>query len=690
MSYDKIKERVRKRGSELSKAGRDIAPIPKVKNPRRKRKAQDSLQAFCEEYFPNTFSLKWSPLHLKIIHYLERVISKGGLYGMAVPRGFGKTSICEVGGMWGGFTGRVEMACLIGAEFTTACDMLESIKMELETNDLLLEDYPEIVYPIRKLERIYQRVGGQLLKGRSTFMRWTADHIVLPAVPRSKASSFCIVVAGMEGRIRGMKVKRPDGKTVRPSLVIVDDPQTNASARSPMQVQHRLEILNGAILNLSGPGKPICGIMPCTVISPGDVADQILDREKHPLWRGTRAKLVKKFPKNDKLWDEYCRIYTESLQSTGARVKSGMRAATAFYRKNRKAMDKGSKILWKEWFDPDEISAIQHAMNLKFRDEPTFQAEYQASPLAAGAGGEFRQIQDEDVQRNRLPKGEVPPDVAFLTSFIDVHLDALYWIVCGWSESFTGYVLDYGTFPQQNLAYFVSHQIKQTLRKMFPGTGMEGAIFAGLEKLTEQLFTQVFKMPGGGELKISKSLVDANWAQTTDVVYKFCRQCTFGSILMPSHGVAVGPAAVSLKKYKRRPGDRTGLHWRIPGKLNNRPVKHATYDTNFWKSFVQARIMTKMGDEGNLSVFGDNTTSHKMFISHLMAEYKKQPKDERGSVVEVWKSIQGHENHWLDCLVGSAVAASMSGANLRRLADVGQIKKKSMRLSEMLAKKRRA
>jgi len=35
--------------------------------------------------------------------------------------------------------------------------MLESIKVEFETNERLLEDYPEAVFPIHALERIHNR-----------------------------------------------------------------------------------------------------------------------------------------------------------------------------------------------------------------------------------------------------------------------------------------------------------------------------------------------------------------------------------------------------------------------------------------------------------------------------------------------------------------------------------------------------
>jgi hypothetical protein len=134
--------------------------------------------------------------------------------------------------------------------------------------------------------------------------------------------------------------------------------------------------LAGAILGLSGPGKKISGIMPCTVIRPGDMADSILDRQKHPDWNGERTRMVYSFPTNEKLWSDYGEIRAESL-----RINGDIREATEFYRLNRAAMDEGSAIAWPERFNPDELSAIQHAMNLRLRDEAAFFAEYQNEPL---------------------------------------------------------------------------------------------------------------------------------------------------------------------------------------------------------------------------------------------------------------------------------------------------------------------
>jgi hypothetical protein len=120
---------------------------------------------------------------------------------------------------------------LIGSDEGHAVQMLDSIKTELETNDLLQRTSPRRL-PDRVLEGIAHRCNGQLYKGERTHIGWTADEIVLPTIPGSGAGAI-IKVAGLTGGIRGMKFKRPDGRRCGPTLVVVDDPQTDGSRPAP-------------------------------------------------------------------------------------------------------------------------------------------------------------------------------------------------------------------------------------------------------------------------------------------------------------------------------------------------------------------------------------------------------------------------------------------------------------------------
>ncbi|MDP6505231.1 MAG: hypothetical protein QF886_16530, partial [Planctomycetota bacterium] len=151
LDYEAIKEAAAARNRALSEAGRDIGELPEVVNQERKERAQRDFQFFCEAYFPQTFHLAWSPDHLKVIRKVEEAVLEGDLFALAMPRGSGKTSIAECACLWAVLYGHRDFVCLIGASEVHAIEMLDSIKMELDGNDVLEGDLPEACYPIRCL-----------------------------------------------------------------------------------------------------------------------------------------------------------------------------------------------------------------------------------------------------------------------------------------------------------------------------------------------------------------------------------------------------------------------------------------------------------------------------------------------------------------------------------------------------------
>jgi hypothetical protein len=133
---------------------------------------------------------------------------------------------------------------------------------------------------------------------------------------------------------------------------------------------------------------------------------------------------------------------------------------------------------------------------------------------------------------------------------------------------------------------------------------------------------------------------------------------------MPCHGRFVGASSIPYSEYKRRPGEKLGHNWRLPSIQGKRAIRHVVFDANYWKSFIYARLAVAMGDRGGLTLFGDCADQHRMFIEHLLAEYRVKTEG-RGRVVDEWKlRPERGDNHWWDGLVGCAVAASMQGVAL--------------------------
>lgn len=130
------------------------------------------------------------------------------------------------------------------------------------------------------------------------------------------------------------------------------------------------------------------------------------------------------------------------------------------------------------------------------------------------------------------------------------------YLVAAWEDCFTGPVIDYGAYPDQHLDYFTLRDAQPTLTVAAPGSGLEGSIYAGLERLTNDLFGHRWNRKDGVELSIERCLIDANWGQATEVVYQFCRQTAHRALITPSHGRYIGAASLPFSEYLRQPGDQ--------------------------------------------------------------------------------------------------------------------------------------
>ncbi|UDQ96831.1 terminase gpA endonuclease subunit [Lentisphaerota bacterium WC36G] len=686
--YEQKKERERARNAAAAQAGRDIGELPAIEDSERKESCKYDLKLFCETYFPLDFNKAWSDDHLKVINKLETAVLEKGLFALAMARGSGKTTLSEAAAKWAVLYGHHEYIVIIGATETAAQDILRSILTDFDSNDLLMADFPEVCYPINCIEGIKNRCGGQLYHGERTQMQLTMRRLILPTIKGSMASGSVIDVAGITGRIRGMKYKKPStNKNIRPSLVLIDDPQTEESAKSREQSKKRIDTLNQAILGLAGPGESISGVMPCTVIEQEDMADQILNKELHPSWNGERCKMVYEFPTNIELWEKYAEIYKDSMIMHG-----NFSLATEFYAKNREKMDEGSRCGWKERFDAEkEISALQHAMNLKIRDEKSFFSEYQNEPLKNDDGAEeMLSVDFISTKINNLDRYTVPLYANVLTAFIDIHKDLLFYCVVAFAEDYTSSVIDYGTYPEQPSRYFTLRNAPVKLGDLFENAGVEGAIYQGLSELIEQICAREYLREDEVSLSLNCCTIDANWGQTSDTIYQFCRESKYKNILMPSHGRGVTASAKPFSEYRKQRGDKVGNNWRITNTNGKRVLRHYIYDTNYYKSFAHHRLAVTAGDKGCLMLYGSSITEHRQFAEHLTSEYYVKTSG-RGRSVNEWKLRPNCvDNHWLDCLTGCMMSANSHNVSLIEQNFKKTTKKrKTVKMSELIKNNRK-
>lgn len=655
-SYIRHREKMAERQRESRAKAAEIGPLPEVVDPSRKAACGESLRLFCETYSQEAFNLGWSKDHLRILDRFEVTVRDGGLFCLAMPRGSGKTTIAIRAALWALLYGYRKWTCLIGATGPKAKSLLKSIKTLLrDPQSKLAEDFPEVCWPIIKLENKAIRAASQTLDGRSTNMEWLDESIMFPTVEGSAASGAIITVAGLEADIRGQQRTVWGGRVIRPDLVIGDDPQTRESAKSRQQTDDRMATIQGDVLGLAGPDVKISGVFPVTVIRRGDLADRLLDREESPDFHGERTQLVYGWPKNFNLWTQYQEIRQNDLRNGG----NGS-AATEFYADNFDAMNEGVSAAWDERKFPEQLSGVEYAMCLYFRDEAAFAAEYQNEPIETGDDDTLSE--DALAKRaNVYKRGEVPPETERVTAFIDVQKHLLYYVVAAWRADFTGWILDYGAFPDQGTANFRYANARKTTTKLWPGQPLEVTLQRALTECVNGLCDKTWKTAEGHEYAIEKLLIDANWGLSRNIVYSFVRSSKHRNIVMPSHGKGVGASSEPLNaKHVRKLGRQVGLHWRVD-RAKDTPNRHVIYDTNFWKSFLFSRFATEPGTPGSLTLYQG---THPHFARHCKAEYPVRVEG-RGRIVDEWKVRPDQaDNHWFDCAVGNCVAASMLGVKV--------------------------
>jgi hypothetical protein len=673
-------ERARQSSRDASKRAADIGELHAVQHPRRRKLCSSNLGLWLQTYYPASTGLgPFSLSHYQVIDSLESCILRGGWYANAVFREFAKTSISEGAAQWALLNGHRRFGAIFGADEGAATEIVGSILMELQTNDLLFEDFPEICIAFRHLEGRHQRCATQEFEGALTHIDCVGDKIVMPSMRLSPeqakalgiptkpngwtvAGGGIIEARGLLSASRGMKHKHPDGTQQRPDFGIIDDPLTDRSADSPAEIGKRLKTIRKAIIPLSGQRRKLALICNGTTITDGDVMGQLLDSRIFPGWQGRRIPMLLSRSTNEKLWTEYSRLLTTWDREGGETAQAAARQrALEFYIANRDAMDAGAEATWHTCYSTDqfEISAIQHAYNVLFEQgDEVFDSECQQQPKRQGANDNDLKLGDIIEKANELERGIVPIWADMVNVMIDVQDDALYWLALGCGDGFSGHVLDYGIFPEQASGSLSYPRIKTRLRDVFPGN-MEAALLAGLKKLFAELKARQWSRED--TVQLPTTFVAGDSSDNSSVVYGAARHAK----CIPTKGRYVGATSAQWEDFPNRDGEEISraFHWLMAKTRGSGVLRVLSYDTNWWKTFTMRRLRTAPGDSGSLTLFG-RPSDHVELAEHILAEYGTEV-SAKGRKVEEWSLRPGKtDNHLLDCLVGAHVLSAKAGCKL--------------------------
>ena len=626
--------------SQRRAAERDIQIVEGEPSSRRLRAESDYLYGL-REYFPHKFSNPFTPDQEEMVQaFIERA-RFGGNQGIAGPRGEGKTTIIVHMTILAILHGLLEFPLIVAATGDHATEILDAIKDELVTNDLLWEDFPLCCKVARYVESAPQKAMSATVNGKRVPIAWKADRIRLPngAIVRTR---------GITAAFRGMNVR---GK--RPDLVILDDVDTRESASSVDQTDKRRVTIEQDIAGLGGPGKKISVVMLCTVINRQCLAFEYTDPKLKPAWRGKRFRLLIEKPDHPEIWDHYIQLRLDGM-ATGDDLEGT--GATAFYLENREKMDQGAQCSNPNRYIDDngadgkplEHSALQHCYNLianGMKDGKDgwlhFATEYQNAPPEEE--GPQTSALSAELLRTRLsglPQTVVPKNATVLTAGLDIGKRIIHYTVTAWMQGAQGTVIDYGTldgFP----------------RDMMDAKAVDVAVKQALHRWREEVLADPYLKSDGEVMPVNLALIDASYA--TDGVYAFCKE-------VGSKGAApfMGAGDTGDSRAKLRSAQGKEWQWYQQKDMN---LWLCMGNSDYWKSWIHERFLTPPGRHGSLTMFGSDRKTHISYSQHLVAEVEETTFVQGKGLKTRWNK-RNKDNHWFDATYMAAVAAAEKGIRL--------------------------
>ncbi len=643
-------------------AARDKRKIPPVDESglleERELYRKDLLQ-FCKVVMPQTFSMDFAPCHIEVLRGMQHAILHGGKKAVALPRGSGKTAMSIGAMIWGMLYGHIRYGAIIAADQGAADKILASLKTELWLSDHIGRLWPYLQAYCRRGEGDGNKYRHILnYDDTPPLIKWGTAMLKLPTVPDDEGKhdwhSAVVQSKGLTSGVRGMQYKLPSGETLRPDFALIDDPQTKDSARSVSQTDYREEIVDGDVLGLAGPQEPMSAFMTCTVIEPNDLAEKYLDRKIHGDWNGTRIPMIIDFPDEvDGMWEEYRIRYMKALREE--RLPDD---AFEYYVENREAMDAGSKVYWDDRKLKADISALQHAMHLRFQRGNQFLSEFQNEPVTRYAGKPY-QIDTIAVMEkcNGRARRDAPDDALMIVSMTDINHSGLNTVVVAATNDAVRYVVDYQTYPGEGKVLYDPSRKKKNDSDAL-------AIARALDVHIPDVGSARYHR--GGKL-VAPDLVLIDCGNWMDLVFRWCHSNAHkvkASRVFPSRGRADSQYRPS--QLVGKPGD--GWHvadWKNRGRV-------LVHNADQWRMRSQQSFLVPNAVPGTVSLFGKVPSFHKRIAdeicSEILSEYIELT--DGGNTMYKWTRKIGVANDLLDSVVGAFVGLSYLGASEHKLADV--------------------
>lgn len=335
--FDKEVEAIR----QMIQAAAKPFPADKAAQKARKARAEKDLDYFNRTYFPHYFTKPSSRLHKYFAERYPAMINRavetgeGDKEANAAPRGNAKSTTGTFGlPLWCSAFRKRKFPLIVSETRSQGETFLSFIKIELETNERLQQDFPELM-------------------GEGPV--WRSDQIIT-------RNGVKIQAAGAGQKLRGLR-----HGNCRPDLVIVDDLENDESVESPEQRKKLENWFFKALMKIGQPDTVF--IVVGTILHYNSLLSNLLIK---PGWKGHKFKAVMKWSPAVKLWEEWERIYADI--TVGKEIAEA--TADNYFEAHKEEMLRDTEVLW------PEMEPYYYLMKMRVSDGPAFfESEKQNEPI---------------------------------------------------------------------------------------------------------------------------------------------------------------------------------------------------------------------------------------------------------------------------------------------------------------------
>jgi hypothetical protein len=656
---------MRRSKDKLNEVG--VAPDPSPEILRQRDVYKNDFVLMHREVYPESTGLKPFGAEQEESIYRGQDVFHGAASRLLKlePRGFAKTTRITNESLFAALSGLQKYIVILCSNLEKAQDILDSMKTELFDNDKLFELFPGPIACFRHLGDVPQKAHYQTYGGNKTYIQYGATTLQFPWVPGEPCSG-CIIEVRPLTNVKGLKKKikaGPDaGKEYRPSLYLLDDPQTHAEALSETSVRKIVAMIKRDALHGGSHSRRASAIMAITPVAPGDVA-WYFEKEEHS-WEIIKYKMITKFPDNHAWWmSEYAKVYLNYDRTIrGDRTRAGLEAKQ-LVEDNYDFAHEGAEWTWDHAYGWDEepqieISPLQHAYNIILDDGmESFEFECQSNTeYGSYEQGETIHAPVKQILTKTLPykRNSIPQETQKVVAHIDVNKDILTYVIMSSPSPLRPHIIDYGTWPKQP-GIFSKRNMVRPLPTLYPHlTDYREMLYKGVQDLTTNLMERTYIREDGIEVQIDRLGVDIKYEEV--YITRAIRESRWRHVLQACSGTYVDADDPLLHEKERANALAIYENCYIePNKMRTLDILY--FDSDYFKTELHKGFNLEVGARGSATLYGLNDNgeelhaeTHLQFADHLNIErpVRKEGKRKKKTKVHWEEKVHQADNEFFD------------------------------------------